>query len=341
MREFGRTDEPQDAIPGFWEWWARARPEVDARADAGDLDGAAELVAVAAAAVHPELVVEVTPGRSARRSLVVSSAGDPELRPLAHRWALAAPPSDGTWEFHPSRQAVADPEGHVTKVNGREFGLDKLVLGLRVPQGTPRIDISAYHPIFPDLDDDTRTDATLLALDRLIGEDEVARWVGDITAATFQPIDAVAAVHLPAVVADVASEYAVEQWVLLTGETADGTRLIAAARHPLRSVDHPLFDLRVGITLPYANADEEGLPAGDSPEALRAFEERLVARLGDSAVLAVHMSSDGARVLHVYADPDGDAVAVAEELTAQWTEGAGSVDVALDPGWLVISPFLS
>ncbi|WP_188191582.1 DUF695 domain-containing protein [Nonomuraea sp. SYSU D8015] len=351
MRLFGRKDAEEeggesreDGIAGFWEWWQEARPRLDSLVAAGEAGGLEDLLAPAVAAIDPGLVWEVAPGRNAAHALVVTSAGDAELRPLAHRWAGAAPPADLLWEFHPSRQASPQAVELTVDVGGFEFALDKLTLGLRVPRNQPRVDVSAYHPIFGELDEDTRMEATLLALDWLLGEDDVARWVGEITAATFEPIDAVAAAHLPAVVADLASGYDEEQWVLLEGQTAGGAPLVATARYPLRPVDYPLFDQHIEITLPYAHRDEAGLPIGESLTALRDFEERLAARLlklRDDAVLAAHLSAEGQRVIHVYADPTGDAAIHAKELIVSWEEGEPRVDVATDAGWIAVSPFLS
>ncbi|NRQ33518.1 DUF695 domain-containing protein [Nonomuraea sp. NN258] len=350
MRLFGRKDEEEeptgsdDGIAGFWAWWQEARPRIDSAVAAGQAEELQEWLAPAVEAVHPGLVWEVAPGRNAAHALVVTSAGDAELRALAHRWARAAPESDLLWEFHPSRQANPQAMELTLDVGGYEFALDKLMLGLRVPRGAPRVDVAAYHPIFGELDEDTRMEATLLALDWLLGEDDVARWVGEITAATFQPIDSVAAVHLPAVVADLASGYEEEQWVLLEGQTAGGAPLIATARYPLRQVDHPLFDQHIAITLPYAHRDENGLPVGDSLAALRDFEERLAARLlklHSDAVLAAHLSAESHRVIHVYADPTGEAAIHAKELIVSWEEGEPTVDVASDPSWSAVAPFLN
>ncbi|WP_433244272.1 DUF695 domain-containing protein [Streptosporangium sp. CA-135522] len=348
MRLFGRksefADEPADGIGEFWTWWAEVRAELDAMVAAGDAERLAEWIGPAVQVVHPSLVWEIAPGLHADQALVVTSAGDPELRPTAHRWAAAAPAADALWEFHPSRQANPHAMELTLDVGGYEFALDKLVLGLRAPLGNPRVDVVAYHPIFDILDDDTRTEAALLALDWLLGEDDVARWVGDISAAGFEPIDAVPAVHLPSVVADLASGFQDEQWALLEGETATGARLIATARYPLRPVDHPLFDQHIAITLPYRHRDADGLPVGPSLEALRDFEERLagrISRLNGSAVFAAHMSAEGQRVLHVYADPTGEAAIHAKELIVSWEEGRPRIDVVGDPGWTAISPFLT
>ncbi|GGS74213.1 DUF695 domain-containing protein [Nonomuraea spiralis] len=350
MRLFGRKDEdqeadrPGDGVAEFWVWWQEARPRLDSLVAAGTAEGIEELVAPAVAALDPGLVWEVAPGRNAAHILVVTAAGDAELRSLAHRWARAAPPADLLWEFHPSRQANPQALELTLDVGGFEFALDKLKFGLRVPRNQPRVDVSAYHPIFAELDEETRLEAALLALDWLLGEDDVARWVGEITPATHEPIDAVAAVHVPAVVADLASGYQDEEWVLLEGQTGEGAPLVATARFPLRPVDHPLFDQHIEITLPYTHRDENGLPVGDSLTALRDFEERLATRLlklRDDALLAAHLSAAGHRVIHLYADPTSEASIHAKELIVSWEEGEPRVDVATDPAWTAVSPFLS
>ncbi|MFC5830272.1 DUF695 domain-containing protein [Nonomuraea insulae] len=350
MRLFGRKDAdegavgPDEAIAGFWTWWQETRPRLDSLVAAGEPEGLDELLTSAVAAIHPDLVYEVAPGKEAAHALVVTAAGDAELRSLAHRWSKAAPPSDMLWEFHPSRQANPMAMELTLDVGGFEFALDKLKLGLRVPRNQPRVDVSAYHPIFGELDEDTRMEAALLALDWLLGEDDVARWVGEIAPVTFEPIDSVAAMHLPSVVTDVASGFSEEEWLLLEGQTPGGTPLVATARYPLRPVDHPLFDQHIMITLPYTHRDENGLPVGDSLTALRSFEERLAARLlklRDDAVLAAHLSAEGHRIIHVYADPTGDAAIHAKELIVGWEEGEPRVDVSADPAWIAVAPFLT
>ncbi len=346
MRLFGRKSEPVDPaakIADFWTWWDAARPQVDTLVRAEDAAALAELIGPAVTTLDPSLTWEIAPGRGAVHALVVSAAGDPELRSFAHRWALSAPTADEFWEFQPSRQANPQALDLAVDIGGHEFGLDRMVLGLRVPPGSPRVDVSAFHPIFQDIDDEARMETTLLALDWLLGEDEVARWVGDIVAAEFEPIDAVPAIHLPAVVADVAEGFKDEQWALLEGQTANGRRLTATTRYPLRPVDHPLFDQHIAITLPYEHADEDGLPSGASVEALRDFEERLTGAIGrrGSAVLAAHLSADGTRVLHIFADPDSDAALDAKELVMTWKEGKARVDVAGDPSWSSVAPFLT
>jgi len=331
-----------ERIEAFWAWWAESRPRLDALLEAGDEAGLAEALAPAVAAIDEGLAWEIEPGKTADQALVVTSAGAPELRPLAHRWAKAAPPPDERWEFHPSRQANPQAMELKIQVGGREFAFDQIMLGMRIPPGKPRIDLVVYHPIYPDLDDETRTESALLALDWILGEDEVARWVGDITAASFEPLDPVPAVHLPAVVAGLAAEHDEPRWVALEGRTPTGGKVTATARFPLRPVDHPLFDQHIMVTLPYQEADADGLPTGASLEALDGFELELAARLPEDVALPVaHMSADRVRVMHIYADPESDAADLVREIAKGWKQGRAKVTVDADPGWLSISHFLS
>lgn len=343
MELFGRKDEPGDpheGIVAFWLWWEQGRAEVEALLEAEDMAALTELLGPKVAAIDPGLVWEIVPGRQAAQALVVTAAGAPDVRPLAHRWVKMAPPADEEWEFHPARQPNPAAMEVRLQVEGRDFGLDRLVLGLRAPHGSPRVDVAVFHPIFPDLEEETRQEAAVLALDWLIGEDEVARWVGEITAAAAEPIDSVPAVHLPAVIAEQARDYGESQWLDLEGQFPNGAKLEARALFPLRPVDHPLYDRHLTITLPYAEADADGLPTGGSAKALEEFTERLSAGLRD-ALLTVHISGEGDRILHVYADPDGDAEQVTRLLADTWPEGKAQVEAEDDPGWITISPFLS
>lgn len=350
MRLFGRKENEgqrpeglsDERIQDFWSAWQRLRPQLDTSLAEGGKERAAELLAPVVAALDPGLVHEIAPGRGAVQALVVTAAGDPELRALAHRWARTAPEGDFLWEFFPSRQPDPRAAELTVEVDGHPLDLGRLTFGLRVPHGTPRVDVTAHHPVFAELELESRLEAVMLALDRLLGEDETARWIGEITPAAVQPIDAVAAAHLPGVVADVAAEWTREQWVLLEGQAAGGAPLLAAARYPLRPVDFPLFDQHVEITLPYAERDEKGLPARGSAEALRGFDERLAKRLASvHAVLAAHVSTGGRRVIHLYADPESEAVALAREAAGRWKEGRSEVETDHDPGWIAVSPFLS
>ncbi|GAA0417766.1 hypothetical protein Acor_20340 [Acrocarpospora corrugata] len=344
MRLFGRKSEPVDhgeLIAAFWSWWDEARPRVDALVDAGDAGELAELVGPAVTALDASLIWEVAPGLAAKHALVVSAAGNPELRAFAHRWALAGPAADERWEFHPSRQANPQALDLTIDVGGHQFSMDRFVLGLRVPPGTPRVNVSAYHPIFQDIDDETRMETTLLALDWLLGEDEVARWVGDIVAAEYEPIDSIAAIHLPGVVADVAQSFPADRWALLEGQTGTGKPLTATARYPLRPVDYPLFDQHISLTVPYRDADPNGLPTPEALAALTTFTEQLTTHLTAEAVLTAHLTTEGTRTFHIYANPTSPTATTLKTFATTWPTGRPRLTTDNDPSWSAVAHFLT
>ena len=109
MRLFGRKDEAEPSrLSGIARilgvvGGARPRAGRDGRPAETRAAGRPDRARGSARASRPGLGDH--PGRSAAHALVVTAAGDAELRPLAHRWARAAPPADLLWEFHPSRPA--------------------------------------------------------------------------------------------------------------------------------------------------------------------------------------------------------------------------------------------
>lgn len=295
-------DDRSRQITEFWAWWARSQADFGEQLRLGDLphDKAVELTS-AVRAVHPDLVWEVGTGDLAANALVVSAGGVAELRALAERWYRAGPGSDLTWEYHPARQACPTRFGDRITLDGEDFELSRTVVGAFADDRRAKIDVSVFNPVFDRLGAEGRAQAAFLTLDRALGEDDVERWIGVVEVASIEPMDAVPAGMLGAVVRQLRERWGGERWVLLEGQAADGKRVLAAARHPLSRVDHPLLDEHVMVTLPFV-ADESGLPSEDSLDQLRAFEQHMLGRLGTAAVLVGHETGGGRRVLHLYGE---------------------------------------
>lgn len=327
-------DDRSRQIAEFWAWWATRRQEYAERLDRGELptETAGELAA-AVHAVHPDLVWEIGRGDLASHALVVSAGGVAELRALAERWHRAGPGDDLLWEYHPARQANALRFAESITLEGQTFDLTRTLVGAFADDRRAKIDVSVYHPAFVHLSAQARAQVAFLTLDWALGEDDVERWVGAVEVAEAQPMDAVPAGTLGAVVSQLRERWGGERWVLLEGETSDGKRVLAAARHPLCRVDHPLLDEHVMVTLPYTT-DDAGLPDEDSLTELRRFEQHMLERLGSAAVLVGHETGDGRRLLHLYGEARHSVMARIEALLAAYRgPAAAAVHARLDPAW--------
>ncbi len=102
---------------------ARAAGLFDGGGQPDELTALAQEVGTRVQAIAP-LAFETGPGRVARHMLVVSPAGDPELREVAERWLAAAPQPDAAFEYATWRQPVPDAEQLVV-----EYGEWPVALG--------------------------------------------------------------------------------------------------------------------------------------------------------------------------------------------------------------------
>jgi hypothetical protein len=331
MGIFRRSADPAPhaaAIARFWEWWPQARRRLDVGVPADIADEMTEHVH----ALHPELRWEIGAGPS----LTLSGGGAEELRGIAERWRLGAP--DDTWEYRAARSADPAMLSGKLQLDEHEFDLEYVRMGLRADAARARVDVTSYHPDFLFLPEETRLALTHRVLDWALGEDDVARWVGDVTTAADEPMDALPPSMLPPVVEQIATPFAQAAWLVGEGRTPLGHAARVAVRFPLHRQDFPLCDLYVSVALPYAHANPDRLPVEPSASALRGFEES-IASLGTRAVLAAQETGDGRRVFHLYADPESGAVAELDQLAAGWAEGRARVSSQPDPAWDALEPY--
>jgi hypothetical protein len=192
-----RTIPPDDvrarqgaAIAEFWAWWStsgaeRAAGLFDGGGQPDELTALAQEVGTRVQAIAP-LAFETGPGRSARHMLVVSPAGDPELREVAERWLAAAPQPDAAFEYATWRQPVPDAEQLVV-----EYGEWPVALGeaaVVVVEGGGRAHVEVSHPRFVQMPDEDRGQLTFLFLDALLGERAVEELIGAVAwASTREP----------------------------------------------------------------------------------------------------------------------------------------------------------
>src|ERR1051326_8150521 len=119
---FRRKPSP-DPVVELWAWWATVREAVAVAIGDGTVDRFTDGMNSRVGAVHPDLQWELTPGIRARHALVVTSAGNAELRRGAARCVGAAPISDALWEYTPHRFGDLSLFAHQLGIGGSTLDL--------------------------------------------------------------------------------------------------------------------------------------------------------------------------------------------------------------------------
>jgi hypothetical protein len=347
MALFKRTPKPEpaskqrEAIAGFWSWWQREGRALATGSTTGEVatDRFAAAMAAAVHGIEPGLSWETAAGMTSQHLLCVSAGGIPELRAVARRWLMGAPPADELWGFADLKLPVAGDLGDRSlRVGDRDYRIAAATVDARV-RGSA-VDVSIHHPHFADLTDDERNLVSFLLLDQVLGEEAVETWIGDISSSPVPALDPVPIGGLRSVVAGLRADHTdldgSPKFALLQGVAPNGLPVLVLARIPLRPATAPQLDTYVGVALPYSDQTPEGLPGPGSLDQLRALEDHVSQRLGGSGEVVAVQSHEGIRVLHAYVDGTTPAAEQIRVAVQGWDQGAVQIEARHDPAWSAV-----
>jgi hypothetical protein len=327
--------QPTGLAPGsldrFWAWWATARDRLGAAIDAQTFSKQlAREMTNAVGAMHPSIAWEVGPGAGSRYALTLSFDGDPSVRRLTAAWLWAAPPPDEAWEYHAARQPAPDRDVHLA---GHRFSPTDFRIACEYDETRERFDVALYHPLFDRVSDDVCHEVALLALDHLLGEDGVERWLGAVDVAATPPPEGAPLSELAAEVERRRPEATGRRLILGQALDPNGSPVVLTVNTALKQIDHldHLFHLAVFIRLNQPMPD--GLPSAEEAARLNAAEEDLLGMLGDDAVQLGRLTLAARREIHLYLrDPEA-----AEQVISAWRGRADvwgmNYSLEPDPGW--------
>jgi hypothetical protein len=332
MPLFGRAspEDREDGLIGeFWAWWAGARPRVEAAIASGSLQPpVGDEITARVCSVNDGLAWEVGRGLAAEHQLCLTGEGDIELRVLTERWWRSGPPADRTWEFWPARQATPAGAGLVLAIDGASIDLDDLQFATRTDVERERLDVTIWHPAFATMDERLRTNVAFHALDGLLGEDEVQRWLGAVTTtAARAAADMVDQAGLLATIARLAADATGERFLLGRASSKRGETLSVLLNTSLKQIDHLDKPDRVRMIVSLRSTGAGGLPTAEEDQLLNALEDR-VSAIDLGAVYAGRVTGRGQRTLNWYAaDGRRTGAAIAEATRGQpWR-----IDVRTNP----------
>ncbi len=336
MSFFKRKADPDQGIREFWAWWTSGGADQTAAAiGEGQPARMVEAISSRVDAIDPGLAWELAAGTTSEHQLVVTSEGNPALRPHARRWLLAAPNPDVTWSYTDLRAPVADPEGVVLSAgDGLDIAFSDIAVAAR-REGN-RLDVTIHHPSFTRIPREAQLQIAFLALDSALGEADVELWVGEINTFAQRPQDAFGLAGLRTVIADLKADNVAEDggptWALIGGQGPRG-RVMASTQIPLHPLTAPHLTTHVAVEAQYEPRPDNGFPTDAALEQVRAIEEALESLLAGDGRVVAHESSAGTRVIHAYVDPASAAVGRVTSASLPGAGGKVKVKASDDPGW--------
>jgi hypothetical protein len=324
------------AIYAFWRWWsAEGVGHLSDAVSTGDYGDLPDTFDAMVSAIRSGLGWETGPGIDATHQLCVSGGGDPGLRVLAERWRRAAPPPTPMWEFTAARQPRPGMLAVTLEVAGESINPGMSRVSVTLDKERAMAHVGFHHPAFPRLNPGNRHQLACVLLDWLLGEDNVQRWIGTISAAETPPPDSLPATDLPGIIDAMTTRHAHIGWTLKDAGKTPGPRTIMRILRPLRWVDHPLLDLHTAVQIGYPQTRPDGLPDYDEAIDLHRVEEDLAGALGPRGLLVAAQTSNGRHTLHYYTDSEDQND---RDIIDRFAETRPHVEATHthDPGWMLV-----
>ncbi|MFO0668476.1 MAG: DUF695 domain-containing protein [Polyangiaceae bacterium] len=325
-----------DAIADFWQFWAGAKDAFAASFRTGEeLPELVTKMGERVAAIDPRLDWEFGPGYVNDHHLALSGKGDPRLRVLTEQWLARAPDGGSVWEFYAARQPHSS-QAFVLVVSGHEITLDGVVGVARDDETRERLDVTIHHPAFASMaDDKLKSQVAYIALDALLGEDGVERWVGAVDTADAPPEGALSFSALREHALAFSARATGQVWVDLE-DPRDGGAVAVTLNAAVKRIDHPLADAHLSVTMRVARPEDASLSQKSDMSALESMQQTLSAALGAHAVAIAHETIPGARTLHFHVAAEGPARMLVDAWRARYPSVDISVAVAGDPAWEIL-----
>jgi hypothetical protein len=167
-------------VESFWQWYAanaqRFYDTIEAKR-CGDLT---DEVSSKIDELLPDFAWNFGPTESGNgHAFTLTGEGNPHKQVLTAYWNAQAPKFSG-WTFHATKQpspGIMDCEMHIDSLvfKPAEFWLTPYV-----DNENEKIDITVWHPRFPEMDENTRSTVAFLFLDETLGEIDTENWIGVI-----------------------------------------------------------------------------------------------------------------------------------------------------------------
>lgn len=188
----------------FWEWFQDVAPAFYSAIEDKKCDSLTDETSAKVEALFPGFAWVYGPGEDGNgHSLTISGEGVECQQLLALQWLKLAPHIDG-WTFYASRQP-GTIKGGVIKVGGLKFDAKEIWLTPVINEEDERIELTVWHPKWPELETKQQWTVTFLFLDEVLGEYGTQSQLGEIRLENDRLADSFPLDELADYVADTAS----------------------------------------------------------------------------------------------------------------------------------------
>lgn len=165
----------------FWKWYSNNAARFYAAIEVKQCGSLEPEVSAAVDRWLPGMAWVFGPGENKTgHSFTLTGEGILAKQFIAEYWLSCAPKIDG-WSFYSSRQPSDDVRGFTLKLdNDLTFDPKELWLHLWVDTQEEKIDITAWHPLYDKISDNSKWTSLFLLLDEVLGEHGTQNWIGEI-----------------------------------------------------------------------------------------------------------------------------------------------------------------
>lgn len=318
-----------EAIEAFWDWWtAEGRAALSEAIISGEATDLPDQITGLVTAIHPELAWQLAPGSLAKHALTVSPDGSLELRAITEVWRATGPPADEEWEYHAARQ----PHDGPIVAAGIELNPAEVRFDFEWDELYEQLDLVVDHPSFDDLDAETSLEVAFAAVEAVLGEDGVERWVGIVDIAA-EPSRRRALTELPEIVARFSPTVTGAQWERLETTSVSGWEEHLVLNRALKAIDNLAHNVHLEVRISLTDHDRLGLPTSSEATQLEAMARSLDDALGSKALPMATDTVNRTHSLHYFVN-DVDTV---EEVVDEWIDSQPDRTIEamfmIDPAW--------
>lgn len=183
-------------VTEFWEWFPTIAEQTHRELSEGNVEGVLATFPNMMQELLPGLSWVFGPGKNGGHSFTVTGEGQKGKQMLAADWLKHEVDLPG-WTFHASRQPSprTSNENAAIDVGGNAMALSEVKVAMQVDEERERVDITAWHPRFDEIDENGRWQILFLFLDEVLGEYGTQMWIGEIEFA--EETDAIDLIDLP------------------------------------------------------------------------------------------------------------------------------------------------